>query len=300
MVGVHPGAVAVSVWALLFLLAPSACGLIDWKSSQSADPRSWSLDNTERWNWWSGRDREWASVSETLFYSPTRPDAAEIPRIVHQIWLGGPLPTRYQAFSETWSDKNPGWLHRIWLDVDAAGLHMKNRDAFEAATNLGEKSDILRLEILEQFGGVYVDTDFECLSTLEPVRQRRGFFAALSNVGFFEVSNGIIGAAPQHPVISRAMEFVGGERSLEGVGRAASSSWIGMPIIKRTGPGAFTHAVMSHVMEQRTATDVVLYPVGVFFPTPNNLSAPPSDQEMRDKYLRLETRAIHHWAASWL
>ena len=178
---------------------------------------------------------------------------------------------------------------------------MTNKAAFDSATNLGEKSDILRLEILHQFGGVYVDTDFECLQTLEPIRQRGGFFAALSNVGFFEVSNGIMGASPQHPVILRAMEFVGGQRNIEiGVGRAASSSWIGMPVIKRSGPGSFTHAVMSHVIEQRRATDVVLYPVGVFFPTPNNLAAAPSSQEIRDKHLRPETRAIHHWAASWL
>ena len=165
----------------------AALGHIDWSSSQRADPRSWSLDNAERWNWWSSSDREWCVAAKGLFAAPTRPNAAEIPRIVHQIWLGGPLPDKYRLWSQSWSTKNPGWAHRLWLDADAAQLRMKNRVAFDAAINPGEKSDIMRLEILQQFGGLYVDTDFECLQSIEPMRQRRGFFAALSNVGFFEV-----------------------------------------------------------------------------------------------------------------
>ena len=32
---------------------------------------------------------------------------------------------------------------------------------------LGEKSDIFRYEILYRFGGVYVDTDFECIKPFE-------------------------------------------------------------------------------------------------------------------------------------
>jgi mannosyltransferase OCH1-like enzyme len=35
--------------------------------------------------------------------------------------------------------------------------------AFDRASNFGEKSDIWRYEILFRLGGVYVDTDFECV-----------------------------------------------------------------------------------------------------------------------------------------
>ena len=40
---------------------------------------------------------------------------------------------------------------------------MEKRDVFERAINPGMKSDIFRYEILKQIGGLYVDTDFECL-----------------------------------------------------------------------------------------------------------------------------------------
>ena len=73
----------------------------------------------------------------------------------------------------------------------------------ERSSNLGQKSDILRLEVLYQatstarlslilrpllqYGGLYVDTDFECLKSFESVLARIRFFGALSNVGHFEV-----------------------------------------------------------------------------------------------------------------
>jgi hypothetical protein len=57
---------------------------------------------------------------------------------------------------------------------------MKNKDAFSGATNYGEKSDILRYEILSQFGGIYVDCDFECLKPFDDLLSC-AFFTGLSN-----------------------------------------------------------------------------------------------------------------------
>jgi hypothetical protein len=45
--------------------------------------------------------------------------------------------------------------------------------------NVGAKSDILRREVIYRFGGLYLDTDFECLSSFEPLHDRLDFFASL-------------------------------------------------------------------------------------------------------------------------
>ena len=42
-------------------------------------------------------------------------------------------------------------------------LTLKNQKAYSMAKNWGMKSDILRYEILQKFGGVYIDTDYECV-----------------------------------------------------------------------------------------------------------------------------------------
>ena len=44
---------------------------------------------------------------------------------------------------------------------------LTNRIIYDSITNLGQKSDYLRYHILNQFGGIYVDTDFECLKSFD-------------------------------------------------------------------------------------------------------------------------------------
>lgn len=39
-----------------------------------------------------------------------------IPRIVHQIWLGGPVPTRYDSWRKSWVTHNPTWEYRLHGD----------------------------------------------------------------------------------------------------------------------------------------------------------------------------------------
>lgn len=43
--------------------------------------------------------------------------------------------------------------------------------AFDAAKNYGEKSDILRYEILFVYGGVYADVDVECLQPFDALAE---------------------------------------------------------------------------------------------------------------------------------
>ena len=49
-----------------------------------------------------------------------------------------------------------------------------------------------------------MDTDFECLRPFDLLHARLDFFAALSNVGSLEISNGIFAARKRHPLVPRA------------------------------------------------------------------------------------------------
>jgi mannosyltransferase OCH1-like enzyme len=46
---------------------------------------------------------------------------------------------------------------------------MINRSAMDAATTMAQKADILRLEILYHFGGIYLDTDVEPVKSIAPL-----------------------------------------------------------------------------------------------------------------------------------
>lgn len=127
-----------------------------------------------------------------------------IPRKIHYIWFGGsPLPDRMKARIEGWSRLMP--RHEIieWnegnFDVTAhpwmERMHDEGRYAFA--------SDYARLCILQQHGGLYLDTDVELKKDLSPFFTERCFWS-------FEfdsfLSTCIIGVVPGHPLLASLRE----------------------------------------------------------------------------------------------
>jgi mannosyltransferase OCH1-like enzyme len=127
-----------------------------------------------------------------------------IPRVFHQIWLGEePFP--YDEQRETWRRLHPDWEHRLWAEDDVPG----DLALGEAANRLrqpAERADILRLELLHRHGGVYLDADFECLESIDPLLDGVTCFLGLLDSG--RVSNAVIGCIPGHPLLARAMQEV--------------------------------------------------------------------------------------------
>ena len=98
-----------------------------------------------------------------------------IPKIIHQVHMGNSLLSKQELYwQKTWKDKNPDWSYILWddkkIESDLAISHPK---VFENCKSFSEKSDILRFEILHQFGGLYIDTDFECLKNIDPLFEDR-------------------------------------------------------------------------------------------------------------------------------
>lgn len=128
-----------------------------------------------------------------------------IPRLFHQIWVGpDPLPAEYTRYQRTWLDHHPGWELRFWTEHNLPEL--RRPEGGELLRAPAERTDILRLEVLSQFGGVYVDTDFECLRSIEPLIEDANFFIGLAKPG--RVNNALMGAVAGHPLLDRALEEI--------------------------------------------------------------------------------------------
>jgi hypothetical protein len=69
------------------------------------------------------------------------PPFGPIPRLLHHIWLGGPLPSRFARLRTAW--REVGWQLVLWGDDDLASLPLFNVARLRAAGNPGEQSDIL-------------------------------------------------------------------------------------------------------------------------------------------------------------
>lgn len=87
-----------------------------------------------------------------------------IPKIIHQIWIGDKTKTPYK-FMETWKKMNPTWEYKIWTEENMFDLI--NKKQFNGISGFAGKADIMRYEILHNYGGFYIDADSECIKPLE-------------------------------------------------------------------------------------------------------------------------------------
>ena len=186
-----------------------------------------------------------------------------IPRIFHQVWVGpDPMPQEYRDYQETWRRHHPDWEMRLWTE-DSLPTDLVRKEAYERLRKPAERADIIRLEVLLRFGGVYVDTDFECLRSIVPLLDGVEFFTASIKPG--RVSNTLIGAKPGHPVLEQAVREV---RPVTEYGLDKAG----------TGPLFFNKLIRQH-------PEVTIFPAEYFYP------ATPGQRE--------HAYAIHHFARSW-
>ena len=193
-----------------------------------------------------------------------------IPRVFHRIWLGPePMPEAECRLGETWARHHPGWEQRLWRDDDLPELGVP-AEIIARAENPVELADVARFHIIARHGGVYVDTDFECLRPLDSLLKGVDAFAAFQLPG--EVNTALLGATAGHPAFRRAAELV-----TETFGRA--------PLPGSTGPPFFTHLLWDF-------PEVTLFPPELFYPY---LWTEP---ERRNEHFP-GAYAVHHWAMSW-
>ena len=87
-----------------------------------------------------------------------------IPKIIHQIWIGD-QSKRPTEMMQTWQDMNPDWEYMLWTDDNLPEI--KNRVQFDAMKELAGKADILRYELLFNYGGFFMDADSICTKPLD-------------------------------------------------------------------------------------------------------------------------------------
>lgn len=194
-----------------------------------------------------------------------------IPKVLHRVWLGGsPLPERFVRYGETWARHHPSWALHLWTEDNLPPLQCA--PVLYRARFFAEQVDVIRLELLARFGGVYLDTDFECLRPIDPVLADVTAFAALERPGW--VGNAILGSAPGHAAFCFALE-----QAMRLVG-------LGQHPVHSTGPFMLTRLLPEF-------PDVTLFPPALFYP--RAWDAPPDSPIDADC-----AYAVHHFTLSHL
>ena len=101
----------------------------------------------------------------------------KIPKIIHYCWFGGkPLPDLALRCIESWKKFCPDYEIKEWnernFDIHCCPYveeaYQKKKWAFV--------SDFARFKALQEYGGIYFDTDIEVLKSFDPLLEHSAFF----------------------------------------------------------------------------------------------------------------------------
>src|SRR5262245_57516856 len=100
----------------------------------------------------------------------------EIPRVFHLIWLSGEeKPKQVQKCIESWRRTNPGFEVREW-SLEEVDWHACDvwREAV-LAKKWAFATDVIRLKVLADCGGIYLDSDVIVHGDVTPLLPLNGF-----------------------------------------------------------------------------------------------------------------------------
>lgn len=131
-----------------------------------------------------------------------------IPHIIHYCWFGkNPLPELEQRCLASWHEHMPNWEYRWWnedtFDISSAPLYV--RQAYEAR-KYAFVSDYVRLWALEQFGGLYMDVDFEVYRPFDDMMDKYAAFAGYEGSKRQPVMQGVIASEPHGSWVTDMLE----------------------------------------------------------------------------------------------
>jgi mannosyltransferase OCH1-like enzyme len=106
-----------------------------------------------------------------------------IPKVINQMWFDKKksnksrlsIPSKYQAYSDTWKNTNPDFEYRLWNREMIENVFKDKRLErfrsffYKEIKNHIEKCDFARYAIMFVNGGIYVDLDFKCLKPIAPL-----------------------------------------------------------------------------------------------------------------------------------
>ncbi len=151
-----------------------------------------------------------------------------VPKVLHFIWVGPkPFPAESTKNIRSWIAHNPDWKVKFWTDRErplpdehmelcrVQDFHfLKLAQCYKKSENYGEKSDLLRYEILYQEGGVYADHDVECVKSFDVLNNTYDMYIGMQmpDTTFLSSSvvptNNLIGIKAGHPVMKRCLDVI--------------------------------------------------------------------------------------------
>ena len=229
---------------------------------------------------------DWQNIENRYLQIKNKPLLEKkIPKIIHQIWLGKQMPEFEKKLSnQVKNSLDSSWQYILWSEENIQDLQVfKNKDLFDATPNQGQKSDLLRYAVLNEFGGIYMDTDFLMLGTFDNLLDL-DFFCGISFDEKPNLFNGLIGSSPNNTLIKELLNL---DRPLQ--------YHDAMMLMDSTGPFFLTRKFLQLLS---SCSDIVALPNSFFYPYPNFSNNRTLGDDYTN-YIKPETICIHLWHSRW-
>lgn len=178
-----------------------------------------------------------------------------IPKIIHQIWIGSKPPPR--KLMKSWKEKHPDFEYILWTENEIVRRNMEFqcRKQIEIIDEIVGKVDIIRLEILYKYGGIYIDADSICMERLDDHFLEKTAFATYENenVRAQLVATGTMGFEPGHKLCKDMIDWISSDDSMNYINKY--KAWYAV------GP-----ALLTKFLDTGNYPDFSVYPSHCFLP----------------------------------
>lgn len=162
-------------------------------------------------------------------------DIQLIPKTIHYCWFGGnEISEPIQRCIDSWKKFCPDFEIVQWNEKNYdINKYLYMKQAYENK-KWAFVSDVARLDILHQYGGIYLDTDVELVKGLDELLYQPGF-CCVEKWGIINTGGGC-GAVPKHPVIEKMLEqrkTLSFENEDGSLNLESSGSYESLPLLER-------------------------------------------------------------------
>ena len=127
-----------------------------------------------------------------------------IPKIIHYCWYGqNEIPEDIKYYIDTWKKYCPDYKIICWNENNTNLNENKYLKQAYDAKKYAFVTDYMRLKVLSEYGGIYMDTDIELCKSLDEYLHHRAFIGCQDENVF---STGLIASEANHPWIAKLFE----------------------------------------------------------------------------------------------
>lgn len=190
-----------------------------------------------------------------------------IPKIIHFVLPQVQSPNQMKAVDLA-RQLHPTWDIKLWVDpIDPTGWELGH--LYGSARSGAQLADLVRLDVVYRYGGIYIDSDVHLTKPLDPFL---GFNSLFCSEDGALLTNAVFGSPKHSPIIHGIIEEL----------KRTEIDW-SYPPNQTTGPQLFSRCL-------RMNTEITLVPRETFYPYNwNEVASPPLPT----------TYGTHLWDGSW-